>query len=45
MCSMRAKLIFIYNLMVQQKDGTLTVTKQLFKLIVNNVPMIQGNIK
>ena len=43
MCTMRSKNIFICNITSKQNNHTITMTKLLFKLIVNNVPTIQVN--
>ena len=43
MYTIRAKIIFISNVMVKQKYQTLTVTILLFKLVVNIVPTNKVN--
>ena len=45
MCNMREKMVFIFNITIKQNNDTLIVTKVLFKVIFNNVPMIKLNNK
>ena len=43
MCTLRNKMIYIYIVIVIQNNHTSIMIKLLFKVIANNVPIIQTN--